>query len=95
MIDKGLLNFSLSGTLYISVENEDFFQLVQSLLTNIQQEVGTEDLVIAATQVEEMIVVRALGRWSEVILESFQKVWQQVRQYWTGKTPEPPRIWAT
>lgn len=95
MIDKGLLNFSLSGTLYISVENEDFFQLVQSLLNNIQQEVGTEDLVIAATQIEEMIVVRALGRWSEVILESFQKVWQQVRQHWTGETPEPPRIWAT
>ena len=95
MIEKGLLNFSLAGTLYISVENEDFFQLVQSLLSNIQQEVGTEDLVIAATQIEELVVVRALGRWSEVILESFQRVWQQARQYWTGETPQPPRIWAT
>ncbi|MDC5838782.1 urease accessory protein UreD [Vibrio europaeus] len=95
MIEKGLLNFSLAGTLYISVEKEDFFQLVQSLLSNIQQEVGTEDLVIAATQIEELVVVRALGRWSEVILESFQQVWQQARQYWTGETPQPPRIWAT
>ncbi|KJY81908.1 urease accessory protein ureD [Vibrio galatheae] len=95
MIEKGLLNFPMAGTLYISAQNDQFFQLVQSLLSNIQEQVGTEDLVIAATQIEDLIVVRALGRWSEVILQSFQQVWQHTRQYWTGDTPHPPRIWAT
>lgn len=95
MLNNGLLNFPIAGTLYISEQNEEFFQLVQSLLNNIRDDIGTDKLVIAATQIEQLVVVRALGQWSEVILDCFQRVWQQARQYWTTELPQPPRIWAT
>lgn len=95
MFHNGLLDFPVAGTLYISAQNEEFFQLVQSLLTSIRDDIGTDKLVIAATQVEQLVVVRALGQWSEVILACFQRVWQQARQYWTTELPQPPRIWAT
>ncbi|NOI74311.1 urease accessory protein UreD [Vibrio coralliilyticus] len=95
MKQKGLLGFPMSGTLYISSQDDDFFHLVQSLLSNIQSQVGTDKIIIAATQLEELVVIRALGHWSEVILNSFQLVWQQARQQWTGTLPHPPRIWAT
>lgn len=95
MFHNGLLDFPVAGTLYISAQNEEFFQLVQSLLNSIRDDIGTDKLVIAATQVEQLVVVRALGQWSEVILACFQRVWQQARQYWTTELPQPPRIWAT
>lgn len=95
MFHNGLLDFPIAGTLYISAQNEEFFQLVQSLLNSIRDDIGTDKLAIAATQVEQLVVVRALGQWSEVILACFQRVWQQARQYWTTELPRPPRIWAT
>lgn len=95
MINKGLLGFSMAATLYISTDDEKLAQLVQSLLSNIQNEFGTKQIVIAATQIENLIVVRALAQWSEVVLNSFQRVWQLVRTHWTGECPDAPRIWAT
>jgi urease accessory protein len=93
--DKGLLGYQMMGTVYISIDDDDFYQLVQSLLINIQQEYKEGALLIAASQLENLLVIRALGNWSEVILDCFQKVWQLTREHWTEECPEPPRIWAT
>ncbi|MGR5094075.1 urease accessory protein UreD [Vibrio maritimus] len=93
--DKGLLGYQMMGTLYISIDDEDFYQLVQSLLTNMQQENKKGAVLIAASQLENLLVIRALGNWSEVILDCFQQVWQVAREHWTGEYPYPPRIWAT
>lgn len=93
--DKGLLGYQMMGTLYISIDDEDFYQLVQSLLTNMQQENKKGAVLIAASQLENLLVIRALGNWSEVILDCFQQVWQVAREHWTGECPYPPRIWAT
>ena len=95
MIKKGLLGFPMAGTLYMTIDDEECYQLVQSLLSDIQKEAGTDQILVAATQLEELIVVRALGQWSEVILSCFQQIWQHARSHWTGVYPQPPRIWAT
>ncbi|MEH0740454.1 urease accessory protein UreD [Vibrio cholerae] len=95
LINKGLLGFPMMGTFYISSQDEDLIELVQSLLCSIQDDVGKASLVIGATQLENLIVVRALGQWSEVILASFERIWQQIRLHWFGEKPQPPRIWAT
>ncbi|WP_112479272.1 urease accessory protein UreD [Vibrio variabilis] len=93
--NKGLLDYQMMGTLYISIDDEDFSQLVQSLLSNMQQDNKKGAVVIAASQLENLLVIRALGNWSEVILDCFQQVWQAAREHWTGECPYPPRIWAT
>ncbi|GMQ49053.1 urease accessory protein UreD [Vibrio sp. 10N] len=93
--NKGLLGYQMMGTLYISIDDEDFSQLVQSLLSNMQQDNKKGAVIIAASQLENLLVIRALGNWSEVILDCFQQVWQAAREHWTGECPYPPRIWAT
>lgn len=90
--NKGLLDYQMMGTLYISIDDEDFSQLVQSLLTNMQQDNKKGAVVIAASQLENLLVIRALGNWSEVILDCFQQVWQAAREHWTGECPYPPRF---
>lgn len=93
--NKGLLDYQMMGALYISIDDEDFSQLVQSLLNTMQQDNKKGAVVIAASQLENLLVVRALGNWSEVILDCFQQVWQVAREHWTSECPYPPRIWAT
>ncbi|MBY6196110.1 urease accessory protein UreD [Vibrio hangzhouensis] len=93
--NKGLLGYQMMGTVYILIEDDEFSQLVQSLLNNMQQEHKEGALLIAASQLENLLVIRALGNWSEVILNCFQKIWQLAREHWTGECPYPPRIWAT
>ncbi|TKF89955.1 urease accessory protein UreD [Vibrio breoganii] len=107
MINKGLLGRSMMGTLYINEDNPKLFELVQSLLLSIVQSQtsdehtvsnpssGQQSLLLSVTQLEGLMVVRALGEWSEDILSAFTMVWQLVREHWTGSSPTAPRIWAT
>jgi urease accessory protein len=95
MKDKGMLSFPMLGTFYITSEDENLFLLVQDLLQQIQQQPHKSQLLIAVSQIEHLIVVRALAHWSEDLLSSLQQVWQLVRQQWTTQSPQPPRIWAT
>lgn len=95
MKDKGMLSFPMLGTLYITSEDENLFLLVQDLLQQIQQQPHKSQFLIAVSQIEHLIVIRALAHWSEDLLSSLQQVWQLVRQQWTTQPPQPPRIWAT
>lgn len=106
MINKGLLGRSMVGALYINEDDPELFELVQSLLLSIvQSQTSDEDsgfnqllnqqLLLSVTQLEGLMVVRALGEWSEDILSAFTLVWQLVREHWTGNSPTAPRIWAT
>ena len=95
LINMGMQNFPMMGTLYLTEMGQDFFQLVQALLSDIQDQLGRDKLIVAATQIEGLVVVRALGNWSEDILSCFTKVWQQARAEVAGTLPSPPRIWAT
>ncbi|WP_252895563.1 hypothetical protein [Photobacterium phosphoreum] len=65
------------------------------MLDQQQQYYSSQQLVVAVTQIEGLIVIRALANWSETIMHVFVKIWQQVREQWLGYTPVIPRIWAT
>ncbi|WP_428775546.1 urease accessory protein UreD [Vibrio sp.] len=95
MKNIGLLDFPLAGTLYLTNQDDAFIELVQSLLSTIEQQFGRDQIIVAATQLEGVIVVRALAVWSEILLRCFQQVWQLTRGHWTGVEPDLPRIWAT
>lgn len=103
IINNGLLGYSMMGTLFITDNRDSLFELVQSLLLSIKnesksthhQDALSDELVLGVTQLDGILVVRALGHWSEDILNAFSQVWQTVRKHWTGEEPSPPRIWAT
>nr|WP_244291715.1 MULTISPECIES: urease accessory protein UreD [Vibrio] len=94
-LNKGLMDASMSASFFISNNDEALFELVQSLLNQIQQSALEKNLVFGVTQIEGLIIIRALGDWSESILSAFGQIWQLVRSQWLGASPELPRIWAT
>lgn len=105
MINKGLLGFSMMASFYFTSNDHEDLELVQSLLQPIAQQVNalrssankskTPALLIGATQIEGLIVVRALGTWSEDILFAFGHIWQKMHLHQNGVEPDLPRIWST
>ena len=105
MINMGLLNYPMMGTFYVTADEPQDLELVQSLLLSITQQASLQpvqfdsssksSLIIGATQIEGLIVIRALGHWSEDILQAFGQIWQATRSHLGGSTPDLPRIWAT
>ncbi|SMY16891.1 urease accessory protein UreD [Photobacterium aquimaris] len=94
-IINGLQGFSLTASFFITDDSPELLAMVQALLDQQQQYYTSQQLVVAVTQIEGILVVRALAHWSETIMHVFVKVWQQVREQWLGYTPLIPRIWAT
>lgn len=92
ILNSGLQSFPMIGSLFITATNDSDIKMVQDLL---QDFTTSTELVIGATQIDQLIVVRALGKWTEPMLEVFTLVWQQFRHQWFDYVPEPPRIWAT
>lgn len=94
-LKHGLQSFSMTGSFYITNQDEVLFSDVQDAIAQLQLRYAMDKLVIAVTQIEGLMVVRALGSWSEDILQVFGLIWQQVRRHWTGQNADLPRIWAT
>ncbi|MCG3865271.1 MULTISPECIES: urease accessory protein UreD [unclassified Photobacterium] len=92
---NGLQKFNLSSSLYITNKDPVVFEMVQVLLNTICKRYHLFDLVIGVTQLEGLMVIRALANWSETILSVFVEIWQLVRQQWFQEIPVKPRIWAT
>lgn len=85
------------GSLYISGADDEMLKLVQALLQSIEEEQENQPntLIIAVTCLEDLMVVRALGKWSEDIMSAFIQVRALVREHWVLKPSVVPRIWAT
>ncbi len=85
------------GSLYISGADDEMLKLVQALLQSIEEEQKNQPntLIIAVTCLENLMVVRALGKWSEDIMGAFIQVRALVREHWGLKPSVVPRIWAT
>ncbi|HBV77868.1 MULTISPECIES: urease accessory protein UreD [Vibrio] len=103
ILNSGLQGFPMMGSFFITAQTENDLRMVQDLLQDLASHrhfssgnvVLDSELVIAATQIQNLIVVRALGHWTEPMLEAFTLIWQQIRLQWFDSVPEPPRIWAT
>ena len=53
------------------------------------------DFPIAATLVDGLLIVRALGHQTEAIQQQFLPLWQALRPHLLGRPAVAPRIWAT
>lgn len=49
----------------------------------------------AATLLDELLVVRALGTGAQALRQTLQSVWEVLREPIVGRAPCPPRIWRT
>ncbi|WP_413113304.1 urease accessory protein UreD [Thaumasiovibrio sp. DFM-14] len=98
-INNGLLGRSMMGTFYFTAQDDELLKLVQELLMSITTAKRSHSdklpLLIGVTQIEGLMVVRALGDWSEDILQAFSQIWQLSRQYLGKDHVDAPRIWAT
>ena len=49
----------------------------------------------AATLLDELLVVRALGTGAQALRQTLESVWEVLRQPIVGRAPCPPRNWRT
>ena len=97
----GLRGYAMSGCLLAVGVDSQCLDLVRELLQQISCEQGyaPDQLNAAVTLLddgaENLLVVRALGQQSEVMLACFSQVWALLRRHWLQIEPCPPRIWAT
>ena len=89
-----LRGYPMLGALYISPVDAVLVDVVQQVI-EAQQERFADDILLAASEIEGLLVVRAMGEQTEPMLASFVQVWSAVRAHWLGVAPEIPRIWAT
>ena len=74
------------GALYVYPGDADLLELARSAL---------DDGPIAATLVDDLLVVRALGNDPVRMREHFNRVWSKCRPLAVGREACMPRIWAT
>ena len=86
----GLRNQPLQATLLAFPCTDEFLEPVRAQLS-VQ---GTSSL-IAATLVDGLLVVRALGSNSEALKQQLISIWQVLRPLLLDRPVVQPRIWAT
>ena len=79
----------VGGTLYLSHAGEDEVEACRDLLL-----VEGPDYA-GATLIDDILVVRYLGRSTERARRLFNAVWQLLRPSTLGRTASVPRIWST
>lgn len=89
-----LRGYPMTGCLYISPVEDNLVSCINQVLDEQRCCFGTE-ILLAASELEGMLVVRALGKQTEPMMASFVQIWSAVREYWLGVTPDIPRIWST
>ncbi len=69
--------------------------LCQQLQDWLEKQVDDSELLIAATLIDNLLVVRGLGNHSERVKQTLVKIWQYLRPEIIGRPAHLPRIWAT
>lgn len=90
----GMREFPMLGSLYIYPATEELKSKCLEEL-NSSSIVKDEDIEFGITDVDGILIVRALGFQTEPIATVFIQLWKICREYWFGYIPEIPRIWAT
>ena len=85
----GLRGHALQGTLLA-------WQVDEGLAQRVQEKVATSaDVLVGATLIDGLLVVRALGDHAEKLRYVMTDVWGFLRPHLLGRLPVAPRIWAT
>ena len=85
----GLASARAFGTLYAVPADRDVLARARS---EMAENLGVE---VAATLVDDILAVRAVGNAAADVREALTRVWAGVRALAIGVQPMQPRIWAT
>ncbi|WP_043994428.1 urease accessory protein UreD [Moritella sp. PE36] len=89
-----LHGYPMTGSLYISPVDDALVSRINQIIDEQQARFG-DRVLLGASELEGLLVVRALGQHTEPMMASFVQVWSAVREAWLGCTPDAPRIWST
>ncbi|GIC77766.1 urease accessory protein UreD [Moritella sp. F3] len=92
--NASLNGYPMIGSLYISPADNILAAKINAVIDTQQIRFG-DDVLLGATELEGLLVVRALGRQTEPMMASYVQVWSIVREHWLGVIPDVPRIWHT
>jgi urease accessory protein len=86
---SGLRGFPVYGTFVASGADAQALEAARELLP------GQSGLPVAATLIDNLLVVRCLGPGVEPLDRIFRTLWRVLRPRSMGRNACPPRIWAT
>jgi len=86
----GLRGFPMQALFIATPCDESHLEMVRETLA-----ANPADFPIAATLVDGLLIVRALGWQTEAIQQQFIPLWQALRPHLLGRPAVAPRIWAT
>lgn len=86
-----LANYSIAATMVALPADKNLLSKVRDYIETS----NLEDVRMAATLIEDMLIVRGLGKDAETLRESLFSTWALIRPDITGKKPCRPRIWNT
>ncbi|EGU56824.1 urease accessory protein UreD [Vibrio nigripulchritudo ATCC 27043] len=94
--NSGLQQCPTMGSLYVFGASPNALELVQGLLHQFEKDRSSESdpITIAVTVVDGLMVVRAISKWTESMMDAFTQVRTMIREQW-GLKNNAPRIWAT
>ena len=86
----GLQGFPVTGTMVCVTRGCGMIEAVRNAVPELRN-----DELFSASQLDEVLVCRYLGRSSERARSLFICAWTELRQALVDKAPVPPRIWNT
>jgi urease accessory protein len=86
---SGLRGLPVSGTLVAAGADMDDLAAVRAVIEQ------WPDLIVGATRLDDLLVVRALAHRTETVMHCFRAVWRALRPRLLDIEASPPRIWAT
>lgn len=87
----GLNEATAIATMVCTLNNQNMLQNIKKLCVNN----CCDQLIIEATQLPELLVVRAFAKQAEPIKNAFIDIWKQLRLHLLGCEAVAPRIWYT
>ncbi|ODA31808.1 hypothetical protein A8L45_15035 [Veronia pacifica] len=90
----GMRDFPITATAYIVCdEGEKLCSQWQEIFESQKDHEDFDNVVMGATYIDGLTVVRGLANDVESMFRVLTRVWQLTRGHWKGETPGVPRIW--
>lgn len=91
----GLQQASTVATLVCTVEDADLLKQLKTQCQEFQNQTRHPIMVMEATQLPGLLVVRALASQAEPVKNAFIAIWKALRMHLLKSEAKAPRIWYT
>lgn len=92
---SSLNGYSCFGTLIATHVSQDLLDEVRELISKHNDNSEEDQTVIGLTRVDDILIARCLGEYSEQISNSLKQIWSILRPEILNRKACHPRIWST